>query len=381
MKETFERCRRKAQTDFPTSARGWITINCAGLTEQEKLSSRPRLRVAWSSMWWLLLFALAFRCTKQVDRNHVGPSEHWWSTRNLQRVISMSVKSQINFKMSKLSWLIMVRKWSRTPSPRARQPKPSPWLGRIDVKRFRNISKLASLGLDSRITKLVGVFASRSRSSNVERGVGNVARLATGPGSVEVQLSHQKDLVGHDITFVGTSEWISSGAVPQVVTSVLAAGLVSSPGCGVIDTGCGRTLIGAQTLHSLNQMLKSRGRRPADEYEALNRFRFGNGQEEVSNRAARIPVAICGQTGVIDAAIISGQAPLLLGRPTLEKLDIRLDFQSSTMCAPSTTQDGDGHESIWTVASQHHGLCLSAEDRVITNGNPRTGVPGSFREM
>jgi len=187
--------------------------------------------------------------------------------------------------------------------------------------------------------------------------------------------------VGHDITFVGTSEWISSGAVPQVVTSVLAAGLVSSPGCGVIDTGCGRTLIGAQTLHSLNQMLKSRGRRPADEYEALNRFRFGNGQEEVSNRAARIPVAICGQTGVIDAAIISGQAPLLLGRPTLEKLDIRLDFQSSTMCAPSTTQDGDGHESIWTVASQHHGLCLSAEDRVITNGNPRTGVPGSFREM
>ena len=36
VKETFERCRRKAQTDFPSSARGWITINCAGLTEQEK---------------------------------------------------------------------------------------------------------------------------------------------------------------------------------------------------------------------------------------------------------------------------------------------------------------------------------------------------------
>ena len=29
---------------------------------------------------------------------------------------------------------------------------------------------------------------------------------------------------------------------------------------------------------------------------------------------------------------VSGQAPLLLGRPTLGKLDVRLDFQSATMC-------------------------------------------------
>ena len=36
VKETFERCRRKAETDFPSSARGWITLNCAGLSEQEK---------------------------------------------------------------------------------------------------------------------------------------------------------------------------------------------------------------------------------------------------------------------------------------------------------------------------------------------------------
>ena len=36
VKETFERCRRKADTDFPKAARGWITLNCAGLSEQEK---------------------------------------------------------------------------------------------------------------------------------------------------------------------------------------------------------------------------------------------------------------------------------------------------------------------------------------------------------
>ena len=36
VKETFERCRRKAETDFPSAARGWITLNCAGLSEREK---------------------------------------------------------------------------------------------------------------------------------------------------------------------------------------------------------------------------------------------------------------------------------------------------------------------------------------------------------
>lgn len=46
---------------------------------------------------------------------------------------------------------------------------------------------------------------------------------------------------------------------------------------------------------------------------------------------ARIPVAIKGIKGVIDAAVISGQAPLLLGRPTLEKLSMSMDFKTMTL--------------------------------------------------
>ena len=48
-------------------------------------------------------------------------------------------------------------------------------------------------------------------------------------------------------------------------------------------------------------------------------------------KAVRIPVAISGTQGLIDAAVISGQAPLLLGRPTLEKLKVRLDFSTASM--------------------------------------------------
>ena len=412
VKETFERCRLgKAQTDFPTSARGWITINCAGLTEQEKAIIKAKTQGSLEFDVVAAAFRSCFpmyKASGSKSRRPIGAlvvnTEPAESDLNVgeepdqfqdveafladhgekveQDIISESEAAEAlavawKDRRQEIQKHQQVRKFGSRQSNHQTSRS-----FRIEVEELKRRTRCRKCGK-------IGHWARECRSSTQSSKGPGGSSTGYASSSHKAENTATADLVehepddgeyeDHDITFVGTSEWISSGAVPQVITSVLAAGLVSSPGCGVIDTGCGRTLIGAQTLHSLNQMLKSRGRRPADEYEALNRFRFGNGQEEVSNRAARIPVAICGQTGVIDAAIISGQAPLLLGRPTLEKLDIRLDFQSSTMCAPSTTQDGDGHESIWTVASQHHGLCLSAEDRVITNGNPRTGVPGSFR--
>ena len=70
------------------------------------------------------------------------------------------------------------------------------------------------------------------------------------------------------------------------------------------------------------------------EHPEKNRFRFGNGQEELSEKVARIPVAIQGKVGIIDAAVIAGQAPLLLGRPTMEKLNVCLNFERQTMKLP-----------------------------------------------
>ena len=79
------------------------------------------------------------------------------------------------------------------------------------------------------------------------------------------------------------------------------------------------------------QMVAARTPLKPTEYQAQNTFRFGNGATEVSNRAIQLPVCIGGRTGVVDAAIIAGQAPLLLGRPTLEKLRVCLNFVNKTM--------------------------------------------------
>lgn len=36
VEESFEKCEHRAQVNFPSQARGWIALNCAGLSEQEK---------------------------------------------------------------------------------------------------------------------------------------------------------------------------------------------------------------------------------------------------------------------------------------------------------------------------------------------------------
>ena len=68
-----------------------------------------------------------------------------------------------------------------------------------------------------------------------------------------------------------------------------------------------------------------------EEYATVNMFRYGNGATKTSTVAVLLPVAIGGRIFVIDAAVIEGQAPLLLGRPTLEKLKVQLNFQEKTL--------------------------------------------------
>ena len=125
-----------------------------------------------------------------------------------------------------------------------------------------------------------------------------------------------ENTVQDQIYFVGAAE-----------EEVMAASLVSSPGHGVVDSGCGKTLIGEETLRAMEPLLRGR---KVIRSEQKNSFRFGNGALEESTVMARIPVAIQQKTGVVDAAVIKGKAPLLLGRPTLERLGMILNFQEGS---------------------------------------------------
>ena len=121
----------------------------------------------------------------------------------------------------------------------------------------------------------------------------------------------------------------TSGAAP--VLNAEEVMLISSPGVGVIDSGCGKTLIGQATLNSVYRLLQEKERTLPVLKQNQNLFRFGNGQEELPEKVAVIPVGIHGQDGHIEAAVIQGDAPLLLSRAAMKSLGASLNFEKETL--------------------------------------------------
>ena len=88
--------------------------------------------------------------------------------------------------------------------------------------------------------------------------------------------------------------------------------LVSSPGYGIVDSGCGRTLIGQETLNGFMRLFHPLKLPAPDTKPDSNLFKFGNGSEEWSERAVVMPVGLFGRRGTIETSVIKGKAPLLL---------------------------------------------------------------------
>ena len=60
-------------------------------------------------------------------------------------------------------------------------------------------------------------------------------------------------------------------------------------------------------------------------------FRFGNGVQEISREVIEMPVGVAGRRGLVRAAIIGGEAPLLLSRGALKTLGARMDFSNDEL--------------------------------------------------
>ncbi|CAL1167843.1 unnamed protein product [Cladocopium goreaui] len=146
--------------------------------------------------------------------------------------------------------------------------------------------------------------------------------------------------VGHwskDCTAPKSSSSKSASSVAAVVDHASAANvssevfLVSSPGYGIVDSGCSKTLIGKQTLADFMRLFHRLNLPAPATKPASNLFKFGNGSEEWSDRVVIMPVGLFGRRGTIEAAIIEGNAPLLLSRATMKSLQTILDFDNETI--------------------------------------------------
>lgn len=375
VRETCEQCSRRASVDFPSEVRGWIALNCAGLSEEQKAIIKAKTQGALDFETVASAFRScfpAFKASGPKSRKAVGVlnveseepeqddfadveaflAEHDQASSSMDQVEPIS-ESEAAEALA-VSWKERRQEISRHQQNRkfgsSNQSRRS---FRIEVEELKKRTRC-------RKCNRIGHWAKECRSTGPSKsfggfGGGDKSSKPLEPETANVGIVQEEEFFVGSIDTVPDFDLIPSDEqVPEndLVTSgeslpvfeVMAAGLVSSPGFGVVDSGCGRTLIGESTLQALEQVISQRTSRTVQSYVANNQFRFGNGELEQSTRAVKIPVCIGGKLGSIDAAVIKGQAPLLLGRPTLKRLNVKLDFGASTLqflksgvCVPMAT--------------------------------------------
>ena len=105
-------------------------------------------------------------------------------------------------------------------------------------------------------------------------------RRSSGKGGSKGSKGRKKDRVPKEASFVvlegagaHEADWVRACWTPPAIDENTA--LLAEPGKGVVDCGCGRTLIGEETFQAYTEILQEKGY-DVKPYKERNLFRYGN---------------------------------------------------------------------------------------------------------
>ena len=108
-----------------------------------------------------------------------------------------------------------------------------------------------------------------------------------------------------------------------------ACQLLHPAGWGVVDTGCGRGVIGENTLKRHENQLMKYDMKITELEPRPHRFRYGNGSMDVSHRRVQIPIMLAGRELRMRVHVVPGEVPLLISKRFLKSLGSQMDLQNN----------------------------------------------------
>eukprot|EP00435_Cladocopium_sp_Y103_P010293 s4146_g2.t1 len=383
VQEVFSKCKRKVSVDFPTEARGWICLHSSGLTEDQraivtaKTQGDLRLDVVMAAMRSCFPDFKAPAKTAKV-RNSAAymVEEEPVDSEPGQDVPGPDPSDAIVFEVEAFLADHGVKEETTAPSEPFEEVEVAEILAatwkekRSEIARLQRNRKFSqALTVKKQFSREASDLRKKSKCWNCGK-VGHWSKDCTAPKSSSSRTSSTAEK--------HVAAMVCHSASSEAVSSSSEVMLVSSPGFGIVDSGCSKTLIGKQTLADFMRLFHQM-KLPIPETENENNlFKFGNGSEEWSKSVVIMPVSLCGRRGSIEAAIIEGNTPLLLSRATMKSLHTVLDFDRETISllgsAPQPMKYNESGQIVVnmldfsmpqeTLAAETVTECLSPQERV-----------------
>ena len=351
--EVFERCNRKTGVSFPEQARGWITLHRAGLTDEQRAVviaraggdlNREPIGVALRSCYPDLIVRKKAAASveevypvEDVNDDIAVESEFADVTGLLEDHLQGDADEGEDFPETDVAevlaatWREKRQELNRLQKSRqfgkAKEVRRSFRVEVEELKAKTTCHKCGKRGHWARECPAAGKGSAKGAAKSSGTNVGT-----SGAAVVVSRDDSALDFVASVTSAATMLEQLRERAnLLETSAKVNVVALVSSPGYGVLDSGCGRTIVGANTLLEFQRIWKQRGM-PAPEFvNEVHQFKYGNGNIETSTKVVLMPVTLAGKKGVIRASIVQGDAPLLVSRSALKTLGASLDFAKDTL--------------------------------------------------
>ena len=347
--ELFERCQRKVNVNFPEEARGWMILHRSGLSDEQKavvlarslgVLKREEIGRALRSCYPDFIVGKRRAAGISLIEDSLSPDDDKVAEEEFDELEQFLAEHQVVteepdelFDEPDVAEALAVS-WKERRKQMGQLQRARRFKQAQDVRRSFKV-EIEELKRRTKCNKC-GAVEHWARECKSGKGAWN--KSASSKGSSKGKESAAAMVVEeHFIAMIDIlpSTWRSLQWLREkqqkCTTQTEEQLLVSSPGFGVLDSGCGRSIIGYDTLQEFKDLWKARQMEAPEPFSEVNHFKYGNGHKEMSKQAIRVPVNLGGRVGTIKAAIVQGQAPLLISRSALKTLEATINFETNEL--------------------------------------------------